>query len=132
MEDLGGAPVDLGAYLDGPALFEFWATWCENCEALAPQIERAFARFGDRMPFVAIGVGVGQSPRSIRRHLERHPAPQTFLFDARGRAVRAYRAPTTSYVVIVDAQGIVAYTGVGKDQDLEAAISQVLTADERR
>jgi ribosomal protein S5 len=34
--------------------------------------------------------------------------------------------PATSYVVVLDRKGKVVYTGVGGDQDLEAAIRKAL------
>jgi hypothetical protein len=40
--------------------------------------------------------------------------------------VRAYDVPSTSFIAIVDAKGRVAYTGVGADQDLEAALRKVV------
>jgi thiol-disulfide isomerase/thioredoxin len=127
VEDLDGNEVDLSQYVGRrPVLFEFWATWCEVCEALAPNLEAAHARFGDRVDFVIVAVGVNQRPRSIRRHLDRHPTPGQFVFDARGRATRAYKAPTTAYVVILGADGRVTYTGVGADQDLASALAKVV------
>lgn len=126
LEDLDGQPVDLGAWVGGgPVLLEFWATWCPVCQALQPHLDEAHARYGDRVRFAAVAVGVNQSLRSIRRHLEDHPLPYPMLWDGRGRATRAYRAPTTGYIVILDADGKVAYTGVGEDQDLEAALRRV-------
>jgi hypothetical protein len=50
------------------------------------------------------------------------------VYDRRGDASEAYDAPATSYVVIVDAAGKVAYTGVGGTQDLDAAIARALGA----
>ncbi|MGD8726985.1 MAG: TlpA disulfide reductase family protein [Gemmatimonadales bacterium] len=126
IEDLDGNPVDLSTYVGRkPVLIEFWAHWCGVCEALEPTMVKAYERFGDAVDFLIVGVGVNQSPRSIRRHLEGHDSPFTYLFDERGRASRAYRAPTTAYVVILDAEGTVAYTGVGADQDLEGALERV-------
>jgi hypothetical protein len=52
--------------------------------------------------------------------------PFPVLWDGEGKATRAFRAPTTSYVVILDVNGKVAYTGVGPDQDIEAAVRRVL------
>jgi thiol-disulfide isomerase/thioredoxin len=127
LEDLDGNAVDLASYIGGgPVVFEFWATWCPVCAKLAPELDRAYERFKDRASFVVIAVGINQSPRSVRRHLEDHPMPFPVLWDGRGRAVRAYKAPTTSYVAILDAEGKVAYTGVGEDQKLEAALETIL------
>jgi uncharacterized membrane protein YeiH len=47
------------------------------------------------------------------------------LWDGRGAAVRAFRAPATSYVVVLDAAGRVVYTGIGADQDIEMALALV-------
>ena len=127
VEDLDGKTVDLAALIGRkPVLVEFWATWCPLCQALEPRLEAARARFGDRVEFVIMAVGVNQTPRRIRRHLEEHPAPGRVLFDARGRASRAFAAPTTSYIVVLDGKGRVVYTGVGEDQDIEAAVSRAL------
>jgi thiol-disulfide isomerase/thioredoxin len=127
LEDLDGNAVQLGDLVgSGPVLIEFWATWCPVCEKLAPELAAAHERFGDRVRFVVIAVGVNQSQRSVRRHLGEHPMPYLFLWDGRGRAVRAYRAPTTSYIVILDAAGKVAYTGVGESQDLVGALERIV------
>ena len=80
-----------------------------------------------KVAFLVIAVAVNQSPRSIRRHLERHPMPfATILWDDRGNAVRAFDAFTTSYVVVLDAAGKVAYTGTGEDQDIAAVLNRVV------
>ena len=127
IEDLEGNPVDLGDYVGGkPALIEFWATWCENCAALVPQMIQTHARYGDRINFVAIAVAVAQSQRSVKRHLEREPVNYPTFWDAGGRAVRAFLAPATSYIVILDASGTVVYTGIGPQQDIESAVEAVI------
>jgi thiol-disulfide isomerase/thioredoxin len=127
LADVDGGSVDLSAYIGRqPVLLEFWATWCENCAALYPRMLEAHARYADRVAFFAIAVAVGQSERRIRGHLEDHPVPYHTLWDARGEAVRAFEAPATSYIVILDADGRVAYTGIGRDQDVDRAIRQVL------
>jgi predicted transcriptional regulator len=67
-------------------------------------------------------VAVNETRASVQRHIARHPLPFRFLWDATGAAVRAYQAPTTSYVVALDARGRVVYTGTGEDQDIEAVL----------
>ena len=128
VEDLDGNALDLARWVGkGPVVVEFWATWCPVCEALFPKLEAAHRRYGDRVTFLVVAVGVNQSPRSIRRHLERHPMSfATVLWDGHGEAVRAFDAFTTSYVVVLDASGKVAYTGAGEDQDITAALAALL------
>jgi thiol-disulfide isomerase/thioredoxin len=127
LEDLDGETVDLGdRFGRKPVLLEFWALWCENCEALAPRLDAAYETYRDRLDFFAVAVGVGQNPRSIRRHLRRHPIPFPVLWDEHGEGVRAFMTPATSYIVIVDGEGKVAYTGIGREQNVEEAILGVL------
>lgn len=126
LPNLDGATVDLGQYIGKrPMMIEFWATWCELCEKLQPTINRAHAKFGKQVEFVTVAVGVNQSVRSIKRHIEKHPVPGHLLWDADGKAVREFMAPTTSYVVVLDAQGKVVYTGTGGDQQLEPVLARV-------
>jgi peroxiredoxin len=126
VEDLDGKPVALGQYVGRePLVLEFWATWCPLCKALEPALKAAHARYGRTVRFLAIGVGVNQSPASIRRHLAAHPLPFPVLYDSAGAAVRAYAAPTTSYIVVLDKTGKVTYTGTGAEQDIAAVLAKL-------
>ncbi len=127
IETLDGAPVDLAQYVGKkPVLLEFWATWCPICQALLPRMTAAHAKYGDRVTFLVVGVAVNESKSSIKRHLAAHPMPFQFLWDTNGNATRAFEAPSTSYVVVLDAHGRVVYTGTGSDQDLDAALQKGL------
>jgi len=126
VQDLDGRSVDLASLVGKkPVVFEFWATWCPLCRALMPKIEAAQATYGDRVDFVEVAVGVNETRASVQRSLAEHAYPFRFLFDATGAAVRAYQVPTTSFVVITNASGKVAYTGSGSDQDIAAAVRRV-------
>ena len=125
LENLTGDSVALSQWIGKkPVIVEFWATWCPICAELLPRMEAAQQKYGDRAEFVVVAVAVNQSKNSVRRHLEKHPMPFTFLWDGNGAAVRAFQAPSTSYIAVLDAKGKVVYTGVGEDQDIEAALSR--------
>jgi len=129
LENLSGDTVSLARWIGKkPVLVEFWATWCPICEALLPRMAAAQKKYGDRAEFVVVAVAVNQSQNSVRRHLEKHPMPFTFLWDANGAAVRAFQAPSTSYIAVLDGTGKVVYTGVGEDQDIEAALEKAAGA----
>jgi len=129
IEDLDGNPVSLADFAgEKPVLFEFWAYWCENCAELHPHMVEAYNKYSDRIEFVAVGVGVAQSPRRMKRHLaDLEPAVEwSTVFDTRGLAVRAFHAPATSYIAIIDTDGRVVYTGIGPEQDIDAVVREVL------
>lgn len=135
VEDLGGNPVSLldvaGVTSGRPALIEFWASWCEQCEALQPQLDAIRDRHAEALGVVAVAVAVGQSRRRVGRHVEQHSPRYPYVYDASGEAVRAYRALTTSIVVLVDGEGRVAYAGTGPDQDLIGAVDAMLAPPSR-
>ena len=122
VQDMQGQAVDLAATFVGkrPVIVEFWATWCPICAALLPRMEAAQRRYGAQVEFVVVGVGVNETRASMQRHIDRHPMPFRFYFDNAGAAVRAFEAPSTSYIVALDARGRVVYTGTGEDQDIDA------------
>lgn len=129
VENLNGDTVSLARWVGKkPVIVEFWATWCPICEELLPRMEAAQRKYGDKAQFVVVAVAVNQSKSSVRRHIDKHPMPFTFLWDANGAAVRAFQAPSTSYIAVLDRSGKVVYTGVGEDQNIGAAIEQALAA----
>jgi len=129
LESLTGDSVPLSQWIGKkPVIVEFWATWCPICAELLPRMETAQRKYGDRAAFLVVAVAVNQSKSTVRRHLERNPMPFTFLWDGNGAAVRAFQAPSTSYIAVLDAKGKVVYTGVGADQNIEAAIERAVGA----
>lgn len=131
VNDLDGKPVDLGQWIGKkPVVIEFWATWCSNCEELLPRFREARKAHGDRVEFLGVNVTVNQTPERVRRYLAEHDVPFRILYDDRGTSTRAYMAPATSYVVIVDQAGTVVYTGVGTDQQFEPFLRRVAGAQD--
>ena len=128
LEDLDGNSVQILDYLEEgkPTLIEFWASWCEQCEALQPQMDEVQARFGAEVNLLAVAVAVSQTPRRVKRTVEEQGHSYPFLWDGGGDAVRNYQVPTTSVVVILDGAGKVAYTGSGGSQDLVGAVEILL------
>ena len=126
VHDLDGNGVDLGRSIGvKPVFLEFWATWCELCAQLMPTVEAAHAKYGSRVDFIGVNVSVNQTRARVRRYVAERKPPFRTLYDDQGVTARAFRVPTTSYVVIVDRTGKVVYTGSGGVQDFEAALRQV-------
>lgn len=127
VETLDGKPAQLAqAFAGRPAVIEFWATWCANCRQLEPAITAAQQRHAGKVAFIGVAVSVNQSPERVRRYTAEHLTGFTHFYDRKGNAVGDYDVPATSYVVVLDRTGTVVYTGVGGDQDIEAAIRKAL------
>lgn len=127
VQTLDGKPVDLGQYVGkGPVLLEFWATWCPNCRALEPQLQAVARKYAGRLQIVTVAVSVNQSPEAVRRYVARHAIPGAIVYDRNGAATGAYDVPATSHIVILDRTGKVVYTGLGAEQNLDAAVRKAL------
>ncbi len=127
VHSLDGKPVDLSSVIGkGPVLMEFWATWCPNCKELEPTIAAAQKKYAGRVKFVTVAVAINESAERVRRHAAAHGMTQMVVYDADGKATEAYDAPATSYVVVLDRNGRVVYTGVGGTQNIDAAIRKAL------
>jgi peroxiredoxin len=122
-----GAKVDLGKYVGKtPVVLQFWAVWCSNCKALEPAMRAAQTKYGKSVHFVGVAVGVNQSAELARRYATKHQLPFEVLYDKTGDAADKYDVPATSYIVVVNRAGKVVYTGVGADQNIDAAVRKAL------
>ncbi len=127
--DLDGKLVDLGGLIGKrPVLLEFWATWCGPCNALMPTVDAAHATYGDRVSFVGINVSIGETPDGVRAWLAEHKPAFQVLYDSAGTGSRLYDIQATSTIVVIGADGRVAYTGVGASQDLSGVLGRLLAA----
>ncbi len=126
LKTLDGRTVDIGK-LNGkkPYMLEFWATWCSNCEELLPKVKAAAAAYGKDVEFYGVNVTVNQTKPRVERYLKEHQPPYTTLWDDTGVSTRAFDVPATSFIVIVDRNGVVAYSAVGADQNLDAPLKKV-------
>ena len=127
VETTAGAPVDLGRYIGKePVLMQFWAVWCSTCKELEPKMRAAQAKYGKQVRFVGVAVGVNQSARLVERYAAKHQLPFEVFYDKAGDATDKFGVPATSYIVALDAKGKIVYTGVGADQDVDAAVRKAL------
>lgn len=127
VETLDGRAVDLATYFTGkPVVLEFWATWCPLCRALEPSLQAAREKYAGQVTFVSVGVSANQTPARQKAYAESRGLSGEFVFDRNDKAVAAYMSPHTSFIVVIDAQKKVVYTGVGAKQDIEAAITKAL------
>ena len=127
VQTLDGKEADLAQYIGKtPVVFEFWATWCENCKELEPRLVDALKKYGSQVKFVGVAVSVNQTPERVKAFVAKHALPGDHYFDNKGNASGAYDAPATSYVVVVNKAGKVVYTGLGGKQNIEAAIKKAL------
>jgi thiol-disulfide isomerase/thioredoxin len=126
---LDGASADISSfYGDKPVVFEFWATWCPLCKKLEPSLEAARAKYAGKVTFVNVGVSPNQTAAKQKEYVDKEHLTGEYVFDGGDAAVKAFMAPHTSYIVVVDSHRKVVYTGVGANQDIDAMLKKVMAA----
>ncbi|MBX6330216.1 MAG: redoxin family protein [Gemmatimonadaceae bacterium] len=124
---LDGHEVDLATYYgDKPVVLEFWATWCPLCKKLEPALQAARAKYAGKVAFVGVGVSSNQSAAKQKAYVDHEKLTGAYVFDYEDAAVKAFSAPHTSYVVVINKDRKVVYTGAGPDQDIDAAVRKAL------
>ena len=127
VQTLDGKAADLSQYIGKtPVVLEFWATWCPLCKKLEPAMQAAREKYAGRVTFVSVGVKDNQTAEKQMTYVKEMRMGGSFVFDRDGKAVAAYQAPHTSYVVVIDKSGKVVYTGVGPEQNVDDAVGKAL------
>jgi thiol-disulfide isomerase/thioredoxin len=125
VETLDGKQVDLTSFYAGkPVVIEFWATWCPLCKKLEPSLQAARAKYAGKVAFVGVGVSANQTAEKQHEYITKQELTGDYVFDRDNAATKAFSAPHTSYIVVIDRNKKVVYTGVGPTQDIEAAIAK--------
>jgi thiol-disulfide isomerase/thioredoxin len=121
---LDGRDTDLSMYFADkkPVVFEFWATWCPLCKTLEPAMSAARQKYDGKVIFVSVGVPQNQTPEKQRDYA--NGLGGELVFDRDSKAIAAFKANHTSYMVVVDSNRKVVYVGSGAEQDVDAAISK--------
>lgn len=127
VETLDGQPASLAQYIGkGPLVIEVWATWCANCEELAPKIMAAKKKYEGQVRFVGLAVSFNQSPQRVKLHMQKHGFDVETFYDRKGEADVVYGVKATSTVIVVNKAGKIVYAGAGGDQDIESAVRKAL------
>lgn len=127
VETLDGMRTDLSRfYGEKPVVLEFWATWCPLCKKLEPQLEAARKKYADKVTFVGVGVSPNQTPNAQKEFVMKGHMSGEYVFDRDDAAQKAFAAPHTSYIVVIGKDKKVVYTGVGPEQDIDAAVRKAM------
>lgn len=107
-----GEPVDLAA-VRGPAVVSFWASWCPPCRAEMPILQRFFEKYAGRVDVLGIDFTdpqVSAARALVARAGVTYPLVTDLDGSVSGRGAIP-RLRGLPYLVLVDAEGTVAYSG---------------------
>lgn len=105
LETLDGEPVELRSTIDGPAVINFWATWCGPCRRELPELASLHGQLeSEGLQMVGIAVSSGSS-EEIRSFAEKYGVDYLLLRASREWARRHFRMFGMPTTIIVDSDG---------------------------
>lgn len=113
LPDLNGSSVSLSNFKGQKAvLLYFWATWCQYCISVRPEVIRLRNRISQSdLALLAINVGGSDSLAKVKRFEEANPAPYTVLYDADGKTARSFKVLGIPHFILIDKDGAIKYSG---------------------
>lgn len=112
LSTFSGGIFDLAEYRGGPAIINFWASWCGPCRIEASELEQAWRRFGeDGVAFV--GVNVQDFDGDALSFIEAFNITYPNGSDKEGLTTIDYGVGGIPVTFFVDKNGVVARRFVG-------------------
>jgi peroxiredoxin len=121
----GGAPLRLSDLAGRVVLVNFWATWCQPCEAEMPAMERLYRALAGE-GFELVAVSVDRDRDEVTRFRERLALSFPILLDPQEEVARAYQTFRYPESLLIGPDGVVIerYVG-GKEWDAPAYVDRI-------
>ncbi len=97
-----------------PVYLVFWTTWCPYCKVELPQIEELYKKYGDRVEFIGVSLGI---KNEINKFVREKKLSFPVVYDEGNRIAGAFGAQIQTNLLI-DKQGVIVYKGKGFEEDI--------------
>lgn len=102
----------IGSFEGGPAVVNFWATWCEPCKVEMPHIVEAAEHYAGRVSF--LGVDVQDDLQAAAAFADEYGMTFESLFDPDRDIVRSQKLLGLPATQFYDASGELAFVKQGE------------------
>jgi cytochrome c biogenesis protein CcmG/thiol:disulfide interchange protein DsbE len=116
LQGIDNKPYEIGSSLEKPIVLNFWASWCGPCQKEAPELEKLYKEYSDKIEVYGVNMTNSDSLDGVESFLMEYQLTFPVLLDKTGEISDTYRVisiPTTFFInkkgIIVDQ--IVGYGG---------------------
>lgn len=127
LRDLDGEEWRMDKQRGRVIVLDFWASWCEPCRKLLPELHRAVSSL-ERDDVELLAVNLQEAPEQTRRFSQDWKIGSRILLDSDGAVADAYRTDSIPRTLIIDRDGIVRHVFEGNDGNVLERIVRALEA----
>ncbi|MBN3522792.1 TlpA family protein disulfide reductase [Paenibacillus apiarius] len=123
-----GAAYQVGGKQNKPIFINFWASWCDPCQAEAPDLVKLYAKYKDRMEMLSVNVTSYDSEDKAKAFVKEYSLVNPVLLDEKGDVFKLYNGIAFPTNVLVDKNGVIRelFIGLRPPKDLEQAIEKLI------
>jgi peroxiredoxin len=116
---------DAASLAGKPVVLWFWAPWCPECRAAAPDVAKTADRYAGRVSVLGVA-GLSDSTASMRDFVATTKTGNlTHLGDRDGAVWRRFGVTSQHTYVLIAADGTVTYTGDLSATELAARVGKL-------
>ncbi len=125
LKSASGEVTKLSSFRGKPVFIEFWATWCEPCVDLMPELTKLYGETADK-GLVWLSIDNDEDPSEAEAFITREHIPWRNYHDEDGSLGDAFHREGIPLGVLIDAEGKITFCAVGYEiADLRAAIAKL-------
>jgi len=122
-----GDRIHLSELKGHAVILDFWATWCEPCQVVAPILDRISRKHQDR-GLVVVGVNTSDQPGLAPVFAKKKGLSYPIVYDQGEEVARRYGVSNLPTLVVINAEGrvVAIRTGLEDESSIEDLVSQAL------
>lgn len=127
LKDIQGNTVRLEDFQGRVVIIDFWATWCHECEDVAPELDRIYRKFRDK-GLIMLGISCddgGSAVKNVKNFIKKYNLTYTMLMDD-GKVNKLYKITGLPVTLILDKNHVIIQKHIGNVFGFENKINNLL------